>query len=375
MDVDSFMKDKALSDLLEDLGDSIRETDPGKPLFRGFNYTPIGLKKENFSCIPKGDTDRKISFIDGGNMELVSSPMFSIHLIRVYYNVFNGRERIQPESIPQKIDFYALASAFEDKGEIKYQGRLYPVNPGHLEHLPNEDDLSLSLDEVVGEPDEQMNMSRIGRVCTAARRFAEWKVAGDVCEGELEPGDIMVMDGSLQTSVKNEYSYAEYAYEKALENQVVFSGLSKTTTLHTTTGDSLVKALKDLAGDWDEPWYYYPVVRNVDPDHRAEIYFVKLYPQSEYAFRYEIHRDWVEQAGEMEVESVLTALSSNSRDVRFPGYPYGLLDADRMASISRDEAKRYRARFRALTQGTGLWSEIRSYMSAVDAHDVLNNLK
>ncbi|WGI17520.1 DNA double-strand break repair nuclease NurA [Methanonatronarchaeum sp. AMET-Sl] len=369
------MKDNALSNLLEDLGDSIRKTDPGQPLFKGFNYTPIKLSRDKFTPIPKGETDRKISFIDGGNMELFSSPMFSVHLIRIYYNVFKGKKRIEPGSIPQRIDFYALASASELDGEIKYQGRLYPITPEHKKYLPDESDLELKLSEVVGEPDEQLNMSRIGRVCTAARRFAEWKVAGDISKQELSSGDIMVMDGSLQTSVKNETKYAEYAYRKALTNDVVYSGLSKTTTLHTTTGNSLVKALKDLATDIDKPWYYYPVVKNTDPNHRAEIFFVKLYSTSEYAFRYELQRDWMDEVGEKEIESVLTALSNNSRDVRFPGYPYGLIDADRMASVSKEEASRYRARFRAMTEGNDLWNELRGYLSAVDAHDVLNKIR
>ncbi|OUJ19191.1 NurA 5'-3' nuclease [Methanonatronarchaeum thermophilum] len=369
------MKDIALANLLNDLGDSIKQTEHGQPLFRGLNYTPIKLDEDNFYKIPGGDTDRKLSFIDGGNMELFSSPMFSVHLIRVYYNVFKGRERIEPGELPQRIDFYALAIASEVNGEIKYQGKIYPVNSNHKKYLPDEEDLELKLSEVVSEPDEQLSMSRIGRICTAARRFAEWKVAGEISKQELSAGDIMVMDGSLQTSVKNETRYAENAYKKALENDVVYSGLSKTTTLHTTTGNSLVKTLKDLASEIEYPWYYYPVVKNVDPNHQAEIYFVKLYRESQYAFRYELQRDWKKNASKMEIESVLTALSNNSRDVRFPGYPYGLVDADRMASVSKEEASRYRARFKAMTSGTGLWSELRTYLSAVDAHDVLNKLR
>ena len=61
-----------------------------------------------------------------------------------------------------------------------------------------------------------------------ARRFAEWKITGHVIESELEPGDIIVRDGSLQTGHQREYKYEEDVFRKAMDQDVIITGLSKT---------------------------------------------------------------------------------------------------------------------------------------------------
>lgn len=369
------MNNQALNDLLEDLNRSIDSIDPGEPQFHDDRYHEKPLSEDNFNAIPREKEPRTVSYIDGGNMELFSSPTFSVHLVRVYFNLFQGKERQKPDEIPQKIDFYTLAKAYRKNQEIHYKGKVYPTEEGQEAYLPDDKDLDFnSWDESFREGQFR---GRISKLCRSARRFAEWKLAAKIAEKELGKGDVVVRDGTLQTSVPNEPSYANEAYKMGRENGVIISGLAKTTRLYTTTGNNLIKVMRDLGDEYlpDQQWYYYPVMKNEHPSHKAEIYFVKLYKKSDYVFRYEIYRKWAQDADKSEIESVIASLSANSKDFKFPGYPYGLVDADKMASVSKREARRYRTRLKAQAEGSDQWKEIKKHLSSTDAHDRLDELK
>lgn len=117
------MKEHVLDKLLNDLDGSIDEMGRGEPQFSDDRYEPKPLQKENFNQLTLPEEDgRKISFIDGGNIELCSSPAFSIHLVRLYFNIFEDNERINPDKLPQKIDFYTLAKTSAEGREMRYEG-------------------------------------------------------------------------------------------------------------------------------------------------------------------------------------------------------------------------------------------------------------
>ncbi|OKY78731.1 MAG: NurA 5'-3' nuclease [Candidatus Methanohalarchaeum thermophilum] len=369
------MNNDVLEELVKDLNDSLKVEDVGDPQFRDDRYHEKPLEEDNFNSIPKGSEDRTVSYIDGGNKELYSSPTFSIHLVRVYFNLFESGNRKDPVQIPQKIDFYTLAKAYRKNDEIYYKGKIYPLKEEEERFLPSEEDLDFnSFDKSFRSG---IYRGPINKLCRSARRFAEWKIAGEIAEKELSEGDMVVGDGILHTSVPNEAIYASEAYEKGMENGVVVSKLAKTTKLYTTTGKNLVKAIKDLGDNFlpEQEWYYYPVAENEHPSHKAEIYFVKLYKNSDYVFRYEIYRDWAREANKKEIESVISSISENSKDIKFPGYPYGLVDADKMASISEKEAERYRAMLKAHASGNKYWEEIEKHLTTTNAHEKLDKFK
>ncbi len=364
------MPEHALNQLLNELRERNSEKEPGQPQFQDENYEAIPLTEENFHEIPETDPeDRKTAFIDGGNIPLYSCPSFSVHLVRAYFNLFKNKKRKNPSTIPQQIDFYALAEAFTKDNEIHYEGRTYPVKQQNAEYLPGKVfdfsswDKTLTGGEFRGD---------INKVCAAARRFAEWKIAGKIVEKELEENDLIVRDGSLRPSLTGEEEYAKKALAKASENNVVFTGLSKTTRLYTTTGQSLVKIVKDLGASSmpGKNWFYNPVVKNSNPEHEAELSFVKLHPESSYAFRHEIHDQSANKT-----ESTLATLAQNSKDLRFPGYPYGLVDADYFASVSEHEAEQHQAKLKALAVENDVWNQIKTNVTATNAHDRLDELK
>ena len=156
---------------------------------------------------------------------------------------------------------------------------------------------------------------------------------------ELENEDVLVRDGSLQTTVTKESKYANEAYETALQKKVYFTALSKTSVLFTETGQPLFSAIHTLSENSfmkDHPWYYYPIVTITQPDHQAEMLAVKLHSKSEYVFRFEILKDQVNKNNFGDAGMIVSSLAANSEDIEFPGYPFGLIDADRFARSQYD---------------------------------------
>jgi len=108
-------------------------------------------------------------------------------------------------------------------------------------------------------------------------------------------------------------------------------------------------------------WFYKPIAKISHPDHKAEIIAVKLHPHAATCYRYEI----LSEQSDM-VENAISLLAQNANDWRYPGYPYGLMDADALARITEQEQKHHKAIF----SGIGKHAAI----SAADAHDIINNL-
>ena len=193
---------------------------------------------------------------------------------------------------------------------------------------------------------------------------------------ELEPGDIAVRDGTLQTAVTNESVPASSAFQAAVDRRVTLSALAKTSALFTSSGISLLAAVGKLARDAGAAgrWYYHPLVVNEHPEHRAEIYACRLHPASRHVFRFEILREQARALGEGPIARVFGALAANSSDLSFPGYPYGLIDADNQSRVRRNEKESLRALLASALAGNGSWERLRGHLGASDAHDVLDRI-
>ena len=353
---------------------NIMDVPSGQPAFADPRYSSFALNADYFYPLPKLRSERKIAFVDGGSAEIVGAPNFAVGLTRLYFCIFKGDKRIEAVKIPQRIDFYTVCYAVPRGNQITYKTELVPVKEEWRKYLPDVADLELdSLDRTI-----MLGLQRapIGRVLEIARVFAEWRFSSFIVREELEEGDVVVRDGTLQTTVTNEGKYADEAYGAALQKKVYFAGLSKTSTLFTETGQPLFSAIHVLSESSrmkDDAWYYYPIATITQPDHKAEMLAVKLHKQSEYVFRFEILKDQVNKNNFGEVELIVSALATNSKDVCFPGYPYGLIDADRFARVSMTEKTVNEFQFRAAVS-RDVWKKISRFVKSSDAHEVLNKL-
>jgi hypothetical protein len=359
--------------VIENLDEKIEEENLGIPFFGDPRYIVYPLTKEGFTPISDKENNRRIAFIDGGNQEILGAPNFSIQINRVYYNIFKGRDRILDCSLPSKIEFFSVTHSSFRNNDIFYDTLLFPIKEEFGKLLPDERDLSFSsADRTVTVGTMRADISRVASI---ARRFAEWAYAYHVVKNELNRGDFIVLDGSLQTAFKNESNYSSILYEAAGQKGVIVTGLSKTSHLFTTTGLSLLGAVRKLAdvhgiqGKW-----YYKVAEATSSDHNAVIFVTKLNERAEYVFRYEIYRKQFLEMNENDVNEVFAQLAKNSQDMCFPGYPYGLIDADRFARVREGEVQNFQVLLLSEISKRGKWKKFAQHIRASDAHEILNIL-
>lgn len=362
--------------LVEQLSVNINETDPGDPYFSSDSYKVFPFSAERFHSFTDCKPTRRIAFIDGGNQELIGAPNFSIQLNRIYFNIFDGKNRILQQEIPHRIEFYSATFSKLKNGAIYYDTLVFPIYKEWEKFLPFESDLSFdSTDRTVMVGTMRADIQRVASI---ARRFAEWSFSFHVSHNALKEGDIVVADGTLQTAFKYESKYYNKALESALNHGVIFTGLAKSSALFTTTGLSLIGALQKLAGEsnlQDSKWCYYPVADGFTSEHGARIFVTKLHGNSTHLFRFEINKEQALKMDDSETLDIVGNLAANSNDISFPGYPYGLIEADLSARVTNEEVATQRVAVLSEISKRGLWDKFSRYMEASDAHDVLNFLK
>ncbi|MFW6117564.1 MAG: DNA double-strand break repair nuclease NurA [Thermoproteota archaeon] len=365
---------EALKRLVERLDGDVTEGDLGEPSFRTPSYHRIPFKEENFRPIPSVDSDRLWFFVDGGNQEIMGAPNFSVQLNRVYFSVFQGRKRVLENFLPKRVEFFSATHSCCREEKIYYDTLLVPVREEFQNFLPEEGDLSFySWDRTVTNG---LRRADISLVASMPRKFAEWKYASHLIQSEMQEGDVLVRDGTLQTAFTNEYKYAQEVYETARSRNVLLTGFSKSSRLFTTTGLSLLGAVSKFASDHNIPYpsWFMPVAEAKSKDHNAMIFIVKLAEVADYVFRYEIDREQYQSMESETVEELMGQLAENSRDVSFPGYPYGLVDADRFARVTEEDVEGYRALLLSEVSRQGGWTKFARHIRAVDAHSILNSL-
>ncbi len=345
-----------------------------KPQFSDYRYNPHPLSENNVKTFSHSDRDAKICFIDGGNIELISSPSVYLGLVRIYFNIFRNNKIITPRKLPQKYEFYVFGKALGNGKNIDFKFKLFPFASDYKIDL---NEVDLTVDSYDPSISNQNFRAELSSVCGIARRFLEWKISELVIVEELDKDDVMVRDGSLQTAIKGESDFSKRVYNAADMKGVTFCGIAKSSRLYTNKGRSLSYAIRIL-GDKAYPknmWYYHPIVDINYLDHNADMYFVKFHPSSRHVFRFEIQKNRARILQEQGVEGLLGLIASNSVDLRFPGYPYGLVDADYIARIRFDEKEIHKALFISLCDDEEILRYINENISSEDAHDVLDSLQ
>ncbi len=337
---------KDLYEVMEDLSDTPDEW--GEPDFSQEQYyDPVELTSENLTDYEAKNEDRKICCIDGGNNKVYRSPTDSIHLIRIYFNIFQGEKRV--ENIDPFTAF--LTSRFDGnciEAELKPLNGSIPFGQSRF-----------VLDE--SEVEEKTPTSAGHTV----RKYLEWKALRYAVDEYLDEGDIVVRDGVLQTTVESEREYAEEAYRKVEEAGAALVGIAKTSSLMTTENYPLIASVQAIARESGKKmWYYHPIAHNSHPDHKGDLYIVKYHPSSDYAFRTEFYRDV-----EVDREEVLSQLAFQARDPIFLGYPYGMVDADKKARVTDEEVDYLK------NMGKNKMKDsFRDKINSKNAHDRLSNI-
>ncbi|MFB6199016.1 MAG: hypothetical protein ABEI52_12240 [Halobacteriaceae archaeon] len=211
-----------------------------KPLEEG--HAPVELSDDNYHVFEP--EPGRLTFIDGGNAELIGAASFSLQLLRFATVTYEGRERAEQE----REEFYALATSDGDEYTVE-------TFPSHFTVRCDVEDDSLS------PAGERVSPAR---VCQLYRRLYELRLA--------ERDGRVVVDGALIGSHAKEEQY--------LENLESVCGVAKTSDV-VTRGGSLVAALLDKQGSW----YYHPVY-----DGGTPVSFARLHAEANHVFRIDMDR-------------------------------------------------------------------------------------
>ncbi|MEM2121191.1 MAG: DNA double-strand break repair nuclease NurA [Candidatus Woesearchaeota archaeon] len=306
------------------------------------------ISEENFHEFKAFDNTKKMIFVDGGNAELINTTNISVHFIRTYGSVFESK-RIY--SI--KKENYMIAYATRDKknSEIYYK----------VEFSPSYFDFQIdSFEESLREGNNRIPISKIGDV---TRRLCELKTALHLSKKFSD--SIILLDGNLKSNFQLEKNLLQELFDSGIKNKNIIAALSKTSQLLTKNGRSVNNILMRTSKSLGLlEWYYYPIAKIRDENHKAEIVIVKLHKKSNYCFNFEIFNEQADN-----IDEVLWHLKKNSKDPSFFGYPYGLIDADRFARISNKEKD-----FLKTLLLTRIPKNISKDFVLNDSHDLLNKL-
>jgi len=318
------------------------------------------ISRESYKkIVPEKGT---IACIDGGNLNIINAPGFNIDFIRIFFNIFEGKKRIKP-AIPNKIETFVLTKPEIVEEHLFYKILFFPIKEGYGAYLP--DDILIDSDDPkLKTGEERLDISRVAGI---GRAVAEWKLAVDVV-GELGSDAILVRDGTLLVGNDLEKSFADELYEKSKEKNIDICSLAKTSRLYGSNGVPLASIVGKYAEDNEisAPWYCENLVDVNSDDHRAELLFVKLNENSKYVFRFEIY-----EGNKDNKEKIVNALSFQSNDLAFPGYPYGLVDADKNARVRYDEVPALKY---LLFSQIAKKVDLKGILSSIDAHDWLNEV-
>tara|TARA_Y100000310_G_scaffold341600_1_gene441265 strand:- start:2757 stop:3632 length:876 start_codon:yes stop_codon:yes gene_type:complete len=269
------------------------------------------FNKDEFIEINSQNSNSKIAFIDGGSAEIFSNINMSFGIIRTAYTIFQINKRIESKSF----DFYFLIKTINNS---TYSAELFNFN--------NKLEIETKF--------EFNNNTEISNISDNLRRLLELKTASSLSS------DLIILDGNLETDSDKEKEYLE---------KLNVAALSKTS--HILTNQGLLYS-NILNNNLNYNWYY---------KLKDNTYFTKLNNKSKYIFK-------VETKNSINLNILFSLLKENSKDPIFLGYPYGLIEADRLARISNKELEYQKNLFTAKLGKLDLEKNLGS------AHDILDKI-
>ncbi len=344
---------EAVEHLRVNLGKKVADNQSAALHFEGINGEPLVMSKDSFYPIDPKMTLGLITFVDGGNCEIIKGSSFSLQFIRVYASTFASGARISS----QKKEFFAYLYATEENGTLIYKSVFFDCDL-----LDEADFIIAASDASIKNGSTRGSLSSLGSII---RRCAELAIAAKLIDAPKKEG-MIVLDGSLQGLHTVESKFLAALYDKAIASKTVICALSKTSQLLSSKGSSIVSHLNAHAPNG--PWICHPLCILTDKNYRAYLSFVKLHPKSSYVFKFEIYG---EQKGLL--MQATNALAYYCSDPIFLGYPYGLIEADQRARISNEE-KGYLQLHAKLLLGKD-WKHVEEEMHMHDAHDILDSMR
>ncbi|MCK9307649.1 MAG: DNA double-strand break repair nuclease NurA [Methanoculleus sp.] len=271
-------------------------------------------------CRP--EFDGAVCAVDGSNTIVLDAGSFAIAAVRASVSAYAGGTRLYHRTTPLQI---------------------VTVNPG----VGNEDFDTLFSDCFHRPPKAHLDHDDPVRNTAVIRDTLEFWAAMEMA-AELDTGDLIVLDGTLQVRHASHDEVVENLLNLCNLRGVLIAAVTKRTALTWDGGHPIVPAAEGLARDLGipEPWYLCVSAAEDLIDRRetylwkqrGEQYVARLHPRAQRAFKVEIPKYYSQDL----VDQVFSALAVYADDGRVTGYPYPLLDAHLTTKIGRDAVDQVR---------------------------------
>lgn len=295
----------------------------------------LTMDKDSFQIISKKESPSYMTFIDGGNTTILSSPSLTLSFIRVYHTTYLGTSR-QSAGVRECFLLVTLDENNNYITEVFFEKEPWKV-PKMTISL-NDPDLKTGKDLV-----------SIDAISGLFRRIAEIDEGKRACK----KGSV-VIDGTLESKhpLENLAIQSLFVASDIYSNTVC--GIAKTSTLTTEKGDTTTAVLSRIApkGAW---------IFNGD----SLTHFVRLHERADRCFRMDVNPG-------NDAKMIASYLMPHSVDPIFLGYPYGLIEADRFGRVSNKEREQMQIRLRMILGKS--FKSLEPYLHAKDAHIILDTI-
>jgi hypothetical protein len=158
------------------------------------------------------------------------------------------------------------------------------------------------------------------------RDWGEWQAVGRSVD-EAEPGGLVLVDGDLEPDWRIPPSYLTVLFDRAETRGVTLVGVTKHSSLARGGAPLLGQIERQAERALGERAMWWARLATTRPDSgpTRQILAVRLDPDARFSFRIDLPVD-------ADPDAVLGSLSAVADDAAFPGYPYPLSVADRLAA-------------------------------------------
>ncbi|MDQ1402716.1 MAG: hypothetical protein QOG03_1032 [Actinomycetota bacterium] len=161
------------------------------------------------------------------------------------------------------------------------------------------------------------------------RDHGEWKAVA-ACVEEADPGAVVLVDGDLVPDWRIPSSFVGRLLDRAAERGVLIAGVTKRSSLSRGGAPLLGQLESEGQETYGKRGMWFTKVAHTRPDLDAEgpglqVVAARLDPDAPFAFRIDL------PAG-IDAEEALAKIAALCDDAAFPGYPYPLTVADRLAA-------------------------------------------
>ncbi len=215
---------------------------------------------------------------------------------------------------------------FRDGACVEYEGELQARLVGCGEERAIAAELGLDI-----RPEAKVDLNLL-------RDREEW-VAVEQCIADADRGAVVLVDGDLVPDWRIPSAWLRGLLERAATAGVTLAGVTKRSSLARGGAPLLGQLELEAEVTLGSHAMWWTPVAHIRPEIGStgagiQVVAARLDPDARFAFR-------IDLPGDIDAERVLAALAALSDDAAFPGYPYPLSVADRLAACPgwlREEA-------------------------------------